>query len=206
MRGPGTEALDTSYQAGPGGGSPGRRSASSSWRYTSVGDSADSDTYSGLLASVAAQEGGLVAAVTGATAANGGVADAAIPPAGGAAAGGPGDPASRQLWSPNKRPQLQAQPLYDTAGAVSGGGGVPAGMDAASYAAGERAALMCAFQQALPGQQALGQCFSGGRAGCTCGELGATSIAASLFSCSLLSCASHHIPPAGWRPLVSPAH
>lgn len=38
---------------------------------------------------------------------------------------------------------------------------VPAGVDAASYAAGERAALMLAFQQALPGQQALGQLFSG---------------------------------------------
>lgn len=38
--------------------------------------------------------------------------------------------------------------------------GAPPGIDAASYAAGEAAALARAFQQALPSQQALGQLFT----------------------------------------------
>lgn len=78
----------------------------------------------------------------------------------------------RQLWSPSKRPHATADGSHGHGGMALGaaapvgsGLAVPAGMDAGSYAAGERAAFMRAFQQALPGQQALGQLFSGGLGG-----------------------------------------
>lgn len=141
-------------RAAHGGGDYLRSTAS--WRYASVGNSADSDAYSGLLASVAADAGS-----TGLSEAPGGdgghTATLSAPPR--LAPSTDGNPADRQLWSPSKRPGGQ---VAVQAGPADGAAAVPPGMDPASFAAGERAALMRAFQQALPGQQALGQLFSGG--------------------------------------------
>lgn len=137
-----------------GGGDALRSTAS--WRYASVGDSADSGAYSGLMASVTAGVGS--AGLAGAVCSDGGEAAplSAVPHPGPSAPST--DAASRQLWSPSKRPgrHMTVQP-----GAADGAAAAPPGMDAASFAAGERAALLRAFQQALPGQQALGQLFSG---------------------------------------------
>lgn len=148
-----------------------RHSPYSSWRYASARESTDSEgppwrhsPTSAVTPEVSWRAAGAALAAR-ATAAQ---AHPQEPPAADGSPGAASDPAdggSRQLWSPSKR-----------AGAAGGGAGVvalhpavPPGMDAASYAAGERAALMAAFQQALPGQQALGQLFSGGAGGCSHG-------------------------------------
>ena len=52
--------------------------------------------------------------------------------------------------SPQQQQQQQQQMVVQA----------PAGMDAQAYMAGERAAFLQAYQQALPSQQALGQLFS----------------------------------------------
>jgi hypothetical protein len=166
----GARAGSPDFGGASGGKQPPQTAArsSASWRYTSISNSAESDTYSGLLASVAAETGaGGLAEAVAATGSSPSYSDprSTLRPADHAATAAAAaygtDTASRQLWSPSKRSQ---QHVYEPSG---GGGnseltvGAPAGVDAASYAAGERAALMHAFQQALPGQQALGQLFSG---------------------------------------------
>lgn len=168
----GARAGSPDFGGASGGKQPPQSAArsSASWRYTSISNSAESDTYSGLLASVAAETGagGLAEAVAAAgSSPSHSDPRSTLRPANHSAAAAAAaygtDTASRQLWSPSKRSQ---QHMHEPSG--SGGGdnceltvGAPAGVDAASYAAGERAALMRAFQQALPGQQALGQLFSG---------------------------------------------
>ncbi|KAL4425195.1 hypothetical protein ABPG75_009211 [Micractinium tetrahymenae] len=146
--------------------------ASSSWRYAPMAQSTDSEGFLNASAPAAGAEAAVPAA--------GDPWRAASPPAG-SAAFTPGAEPDRQLWSPSKRPaqHMAAAPpcvQHPQQQQLGGGGssGVapafghasaahlapPPGVDPASYAAGERAALMMAFQQALPGQQALGQLFS----------------------------------------------
>jgi hypothetical protein len=173
------------FGAGSGfGSSLDGRSLSSSWRYASAAQSPDSASDgragNGPYDAAAAQPwppisggGGGAAAVAppplasppSPTMAMGSPTSA--PGSGGGGEGGFGtgdrpaadDGSRQQLWSPSKRTashaaQGQHMQMHQAC--------VPPGMDPAAYAAGERAALMCAFQQALPGQQALGQLFSGG--------------------------------------------
>ena len=180
------------------------RSLSSSWRYASAAESPDSGgggkAGHGPYDAAAAQPWPPVG--------GGGVAATAPPPlasppspsmamgsptsAPGSGGGGEGglstggmpaaadDGSRQQLWSPSKRPATQAGHGQQLQACV------PPGMDPAAYAAGERAALMCAFQQALPGQQALGQLFSGG------GAVGAHSHARPVW---LPACSSSQVQP-----------
>lgn len=91
----------------------------------------------------------------------------------------------QQLWSPSKRAHVAAP----AGGALQPA--APPGLDAASYAAGERAAFMVAFQQALPGQQALGQLFTGGgRAATHRARLGAACPPLPCFLPGLVPCAA----------------
>lgn len=167
--------LDAAAAAAPLGGSL----ASSGWRYSYVAQSTDSE---GFLDATEPAMAGIDAELSAA-----GDPWRAASPAGCAGAAAGAEP-GRQLWSPSKRPaQHMAAPVLPSAqhphqhqlGAGGGGSAgaaagaaaaagapalhlaLPPGVDAASYAAGERAAFMMAFQQALPGQQALGQLFSG---------------------------------------------
>jgi hypothetical protein len=64
-------------------------------------------------------------------------------------------PVGTLINRPRHSPLIQTPPPPGTDSTVT----VPAGMDAASYAAGERAAYASAFSAALPSQQALGQLF-----------------------------------------------
>ncbi|PSC67449.1 beta-Ig-H3 fasciclin [Micractinium conductrix] len=130
----------------------------STWRYASAVQSTDSDTYSEHDAADPTAPPG--ASLT--------------PTATGSPASTPGgdSAANQQLWSPSKRSQAQApfahrppappgqHPHAGFGGAALGTLPPPPGIDPASFQAGERAAFLMAFQQALPGQQALGQLFS----------------------------------------------
>ena len=141
------------------------RSPYSSWRYASARESSDSEGAprrhspgSGVTAEVSWRAAGAALAAR-AAARQPQEQQQPVVDTSRTAATEPAYSSLNQQLSPSKRP------------AVAGGGGavvlhsaVPPGMDAASYAAGERAALMAAFQQALPSQQALGQLFTGGPA------------------------------------------
>ncbi len=137
------------------------RSPYSSWRYASARESSDSEGAplrhspgSGVTAEVTWRAAG---AALAARAAAGQSGEQHQSPTVETSPGASVEPAHGSLQqhqlSPSKRPA--AVVLHSA---------VPPGMDAASYAAGERAALMSAFQQALPSQQALGQLFTGGTA------------------------------------------
>lgn len=142
------------------------RSPYSSWRYASARESSDSEGAprrhspgSGVTAEVSWRAAG---AALAARAAAGQPQDQQQPTVDTSPTAAPEPAYSRlnQQLSPSKRPAAVA----GGSGAVVLHSAVPPGMDAASYAAGERAALMTAFQQALPSQQALGQLFTGGPA------------------------------------------
>ena len=163
VAGPSAAAVDGKCAAEPfapaphGFGTAG--SLASTWRYASAVQSTDSDTYSEHDAADPTAPPG--ASLT--------------PTATGSPASTPGgdSAANQQLWSPSKRSQAQApfahrppappgqHPHAGFGGAALGTLPPPPGIDPASFQAGERAAFLMAFQQALPGQQALGQLFSG---------------------------------------------
>lgn len=156
------------------GGSLEGRSAYSSWRYASARESSDSEGFpaykalpAGRASSAATAAVSWQAAGAALAAREGNSESPAAPvmgsPPGHPSPGADADPLDRQLWSPSKRPQAAGAPPPSAASVLAVPPAVaPPGMDANSYAAGERAAFMMAFQQALPGQQALGQLFSGG--------------------------------------------
>ena len=201
------------FGAGSGfGSSLEGRSLSSSWRYASASQSPDSAdggrAGSGSYDAAAAQPwppvrggGGGAAAAPPPLASPPSPTLAMGSPTSAPGSGGDGggfgtgsrpaaDVGSRQqLWSPSKRPATQA--AHGQHMQMQQQACVPHGMDPAAYAAGERAALMCAFQQALPGQQALGQLFSGGAGWCsqTCVACSLARLPAAAVRCSHASCA-----------------
>lgn len=169
--GPGLDAAVAA--AAPLGGSL----ASPGWRYACVAQSTDSE---GFLDATDPAVPGAELPAAGEPCRTSWPAAGSPPAAAGCAGSTPEADSSRQLWSPSKRPaqhvaapaplsaQHQHHQLGAGGGSAAGAAGAPAmqlapppGVDPASYAAGERAAFMMAFQQALPGQQALGQLFSG---------------------------------------------
>ena len=165
-------SVDAAAAAGkhaPGGAfaSLDARSPYSSWRYASARESTDSEGArprhspgSGVTAEVSWRAAGAALAARAVGGQPPGPCQPTAVDTSPAAAAESPHAFSQQQLSPSKRPAA-------VAGGASGGAVVlhssaPPVMDAASYAAGERAALMSAFQQALPSQQALGQLFTGG--------------------------------------------